>query len=309
MPTKRYLAWGDVEAAAVMLLAEIQGYVDPSGLHLLHNKVCLVYGVPRGGVFAALVFKTAAEKRGWVVELASTPERADFILDDLIDSGATCERYRKLAPRKPFLSLFDKRTLPDPTTWLVFPWEQEEGDPTGGPEDAVLRLLQYIGEDPKRDGLLETPKRVIASYGELFGGYKQDPASVFKTFDNGADEMVVLKDIEFYSTCEHHMLPFIGKAHIAYLPVGKVIGVSKLARLLEIYSRRLQIQEQLTLQVTAALDKYLQPKGSACLIEAKHLCMTCRGVNKQNSVMLTSSLTGAFRQPEVRAEFFSMIGK
>lgn len=172
----------------------------------------------------------------------------------------------------------------------------------------VRDLLFHIGENPDREGLLETPARVAKSWDELFAGYKQDPAEVMKTFEDGAcDEMVLLKDIEFYSMCEHHMLPFFGKAHVAYIPHGKVIGISKLARVLEIYSRRLQIQERLCQQVTQALAQHLQPKGAACVIEAQHFCMVCRGVNKQNSTMVTSSLWGAFRDPEPRAELFSLI--
>lgn len=172
-------------------------------------------------------------------------------------------------------------------------------------------ILTLIGEDPNREGLRETPRRVLKSYGEIFGGYKQDPAEVMKCFDDGAcDEMVVLRDIEFYSNCEHHMQPFFGKAHIAYLPDKRVLGVSKLARLLDIYARRLQIQERLTTQVSQALMTHLQPRGAACVIEAKHFCMVCRGVGKQNSTMITSSLLGAFKDdPATRAEFMSMIGK
>lgn len=170
-------------------------------------------------------------------------------------------------------------------------------------------LLRYIGEDPSREGLKDTPDRVLKAWRtELFSGYRQNPEDVVKVFEDGAcDEMVVLKDIEFLSHCEHHMLPFFGKAHIAYIPHGRVIGISKLARLLEIFSKRLQIQERLTTQITSTLDKHLKCLGSACVLEARHLCMVCRGVQKQHSVMVTSSLTGAFRESAVRAEFFNLI--
>ncbi len=175
--------------------------------------------------------------------------------------------------------------------------------------DAIKVLLRYIGDDPDREGLQETPARMIRSWGELFSGYHQNVADVFKTFEDGAcDELVLLKRVEFYSTCEHHWLPFSGMAHIAYLPDKKIIGLSKLARVLEVFARRLQVQERLTVQVTEALDTYLKPKGSACVIEASHACMTCRGVNKQNAVMITSSLTGDFREdPVARAELFQLI--
>lgn len=173
--------------------------------------------------------------------------------------------------------------------------------------EAVRTLIRYLGDDPDREGLADTPDRVLRSHAELFAGYHQDPAKEIRTFTDGAcDEMVVLRGVGFTSHCEHHLLPFSGVAHIAYLPNGRVIGVSKLARLLEIYARRLQVQERLTQQVTAALDEHLQPLGSACVVEATHLCMTCRGVQKQESVLVTSSLTGAFRQPEVRAEFLHL---
>lgn len=180
---------------------------------------------------------------------------------------------------------------------------------TQAAENQVRQLLQFIGDDPGREGLLETPARVVRSYGEIFAGYKADPASVFKVFEDGAcDEMVLVRNAEFYSCCEHHMQPFFGKAHIAYIPDGKVIGVSKLVRLLEVFARRLQIQERICQQVTAALDEHLKPLGSACILEAKHFCMTCRGVNKQHSEMVTSSLTGVFRSKlEARQELLTLI--
>ena len=177
-----------------------------------------------------------------------------------------------------------------------------------GIEFTVHKQLQYIGEDTTREGLLETPKRVIASWEKLYGGYSENPASVLKTFkDDTCDEMVILKDIEFYSTCEHHLLPFFGKAHIAYIPNGKVVGISKLARLLEIFSRRLQIQERIGQQVTSALMTELEPLGCACVIEAQHFCMRARGVEKQNSIMITSSLEGVFRETQARQEFLQFI--
>lgn len=175
-------------------------------------------------------------------------------------------------------------------------------------EEAVKSLLRYIGEDLNREGLKETPARVVRSYRELFSGYDQDPASLLKTFEDGAcDEMVLLKGIELVSFCEHHMLPFLGEAHIAYIPDKRIVGVSKLARLLEVYSRRLQVQERLTTQITEALDLHLKPLGSACVIEAQHLCMVCRGVQKQHSKMITSSLTGVFRKQEVRSELLQLL--
>lgn len=160
-----------------------------------------------------------------------------------------------------------------------------------------IRLqLEAIGEDSAREGLIDTPSRVIKSWKEIYSGYSKNPADILTVFEaDGYDQIVLLKDIELYSTCEHHLLPFFGKAHVAYIPGDKVIGISKLARLVDIYARRLQIQERIGDQVTEALMKYLNPKGAACIIEAKHTCMMMRGVNKQNSTMVTSSMRGCFK--------------
>lgn len=186
--------------------------------------------------------------------------------------------------------------------------EKKESDADVVFDRAIWSLIKQAGDNPQREGLRATPDRMRKSFGELYAGYRQEPALVIKTFKEGTcDEMVVLKDVEFFSMCEHHMLPFFGKAHIAYIPNGRIIGISKLARILEIYSRRLQIQERLCTQITTCLDDHLKPLGSACVLEAKHLCMIARGVQKQNSTMITSSLTGVFRnKPEVRAEFFGL---
>jgi GTP cyclohydrolase I len=162
-------------------------------------------------------------------------------------------------------------------------------------ENCIQALINYIGDDIKREGLVCTPARVIKSYNELFAGYGQDPKQLLTTFESGTyDQIVLCKDIEFYSTCEHHMMPFYGVAHVAYIPGEHVIGLSKLARLLEIYARRLQIQERIGEQVTQFLMDELHAKGAACILEAKHFCMCARGVNKQKSVMSTSSMKGVF---------------
>lgn len=174
----------------------------------------------------------------------------------------------------------------------------------------VQWLIDFIGDDPDREGLKDTPQRVIRSFNELYGGYQVDVPSLFTTFSEceNYDQMVTLKDIEFFSTCEHHMLPFFGKAHIAYLPDKKVIGVSKLARILDAFAARLQIQERIGQQVTDAIMKHLEPLGVACVIEAQHFCMKARGVKKLNSIMVTSSLTGCFKdEPSTRSEFMQFI--
>ena len=159
----------------------------------------------------------------------------------------------------------------------------------------IRTIISYIGDDPNREGLLETPDRVLKSWKELFSGYNQNPEDVFKTFDAaGCDQLILLKEIPFVSCCEHHIMEFSGAAHIAYIPNDRVIGVSKLARLLEIYSRRLQIQERIGEQITNDLMKYLKPKGAACVLECSHTCMISRGIKKQGSKMVTSSLKGCF---------------
>jgi len=176
-------------------------------------------------------------------------------------------------------------------------------------EDLIKEMILRIGENPLRQGLKSTPKRVRKSWDELFEGYKQNPKDVFKTFDDEQVEgMIYLKNTEFFSMCEHHMLPFYGKATIAYIPNGPVIGTSKLARLLDIFTRRLQLQERIGDQVTESLMHHLEPQGAACIIEAKHLCIACRGVKKQNSIMGYSSMKGVFREDaQTRSELLSLV--
>ncbi|MHC4263264.1 MAG: GTP cyclohydrolase I FolE, partial [Planctomycetota bacterium] len=180
-------------------------------------------------------------------------------------------------------------------------------------EAAVRTLLAWTGDDPEREGLLETPARVVRSYEEFFAGYSMDPEEVLeKTFEEieGYDEMVTVRDIRVDSHCEHHMVPIVGRAHVAYLPNKRVVGLSKLARVVEIYSRRLQIQEKLTVQIADAIDRVLAPKGVAVVIEAAHECMTTRGVRKHESMTVTSRMTGAFRDnSDTRREFLAMIGQ
>jgi GTP cyclohydrolase I len=178
-------------------------------------------------------------------------------------------------------------------------------------EQAVATLLGYIGENPAREGLLDTPRRVIEAFDELYQGYHQCPAEVLnRTFGEtaGYDDFVLIRDIEFTSQCEHHMMPFYGKAHIAYTPVERVVGLSKLARLTDIFARRLQTQEHLTAQIAAAIDEVLKPRGVAVMIEAEHTCMSVRGVAKHGAITFTSRFTGMFRDnPAEQARFLSMV--
>ncbi len=179
-------------------------------------------------------------------------------------------------------------------------------------EEAVGTLLTEIGEDPSREGLIRTPERVRRMYDELTAGYRVDPDALMNgaSFSVDYDEMVVVRDIEFFSLCEHHLLPFVGKAHVGYLPRGRVIGLSKIPRVVDMYAQRLQIQERLTVQVADFLMERLEPKGVACVIEATHMCTMMRGVKKQEATMVTSSMTGTFRRDaRTRAEFMGLIGK
>ena len=180
-------------------------------------------------------------------------------------------------------------------------------------EEAVRTLIRWAGDDPTREGLLDTPARVVRSYEEFFAGYLDDPVQILsRTFSevDGYDEMIVMTDIRFESHCEHHMVPIIGKAHVAYLPDHRVVGISKLARLVDIYAKRLQIQERMTVQIADTLNDVLQPKGVAVVIEGAHQCMTTRGVHKPGVAMVTSRMLGAFRSdPSTRREFLAMIGR
>jgi GTP cyclohydrolase I len=178
-------------------------------------------------------------------------------------------------------------------------------------EAAVRTLIRWAGDDPTREGLLGTPDRVVRSYEEFYAGYDEDPAEILKrTFEetDGYDEMVLLRDIRLESHCEHHMVPIIGKAHVAYLPSNRVVGISKLARVVEIYSHRLQIQEKLTAQIANTLQEVLNPRGVGVVIEAAHQCMTTRGVKKPGVTMVTSRMLGAFRDDQsTRREFMALI--
>jgi GTP cyclohydrolase IA len=176
---------------------------------------------------------------------------------------------------------------------------------------AVRTLIQWTGDDPDREGLIETPDRVLRAYDEFFAGYAEDPKEILrKTFSEteGYDEMIVLRDVRFESHCEHHMVPIIGKAHIAYIPKRRVVGISKLSRIIDMYAKRLQIQERLTAQIADTINEVLQPKGVAVVIEATHQCMTTRGVHKTGVSMVTSRMLGVFRTHETtRKEFMSLL--
>jgi GTP cyclohydrolase IA len=192
------------------------------------------------------------------------------------------------------------------------PGGEAAGRPTREEAEAAVRvLLRWAGDDPGREGLLETPARVVRAYEEFFSGYRQDPREILaRTFAevDGYDEMIVLKDIRFESYCEHHMVPIIGRAHVAYLPEHRVVGISKLARLVDAFAKRLQIQEKMTAQIADTLNEILQPKGVGVILEAAHQCMSTRGVHKPGVEMVTSRMLGTFRtDPSTRREFLSIV--
>lgn len=294
--------------------------------------VPVVYGVPRGGINVALLVTRVTD---W--KMTYTLSKANCVVDDIIDSGITmkkvCDDLYHKKPGTRYSVAFDALVRDQERDyfghhkeWVVFPWDVTYGGQDKSQHDIPLRFLEAIGEDPSREGLVDTPKRIVKSWGELYGGYQQDPKEILgRTFENTVsvpgylqskqassdkklyDEMVILDNIEFYSTCEHHALPFFGRAHVGYIPGDRVVGISKIARLVDCFSQRLQIQERLTDQIADAIQKYLQPVGVGVLLEAQHFCMVSRGVKKYNSIMKTSSMHGAFRKPEARAEFLSII--
>jgi GTP cyclohydrolase IA len=209
--------------------------------------------------------------------------------------------------------------MPDPTP-LPMPMHPPRDQPANrvdeGDGDAIAplveRLIRELGDDPQREGLLRTPDRVARSMRFLLSGYELTVADVINgaVFVEPYEEMVLVRDIEVYSLCEHHLLPFFGKAHVAYLPRGRIVGLSKLPRIVEVFARRLQVQERLTTQIAGAIDEALEPYGTAVVIEASHLCMMMRGVEKQNSRAVTSALTGAFQSdPKCRNEFLDLLGR
>lgn len=287
--------------------------------HAAKHRLTHVYGIPRGGCVPATIVAALLD-----LELADTINRLDatddmpgrhntLIVDDLVDSGNTLAVLNSQGWRTD--ALFRKSHSPTHLAplahhltddWLVFPWELVEAE--RGPEENVVRLLQYLGEDPQRAGLLDTPKRVVKALQEMTSGHSVDIEAILgRVFDDPCDEMVTCRGIEFTSLCEHHMLPFTGVATVSYVPTDKVVGLSKLARLVDAFAMRLQVQERLTQQIAAALEEHVHPKGVGVLITAKHSCMGCRGVRKPGAEMVTSALTGLMKDdPKARAEFLAL---
>jgi GTP cyclohydrolase I len=262
-----------------------------------------IFGIPRGGVPVALAISGVTG-----CQIVSAVD-ADIIVDDIYDTGNTMARYAEQFPGKRYVALFDKRAKPWHGQWLVMPWEASE-DHDGSGVDAVIRLLQYIGEDPTREGLRQTPDRVLRAWREWCSGYGADPAEVLTTFEDGAarvDELVVMRGIPVYSTCEHHLAPFFGTATIGYIPNGRIVGLSKLDRLTNIFAKRLQVQERLTNQIADALEENLEPLGVGVIITCRHMCMESRGVYTPGTPTTTSALRGAlYDDARARAEFMAL---
>lgn len=278
-----------------------------------------IYGVPRGGV--AVAYLLAKYDR---FMLADHAQDADVFVDDIIDSGATAKKWSERFPGKGFFALVDKANPHSPANgvvaqaflsagWLVFPWENASEEEAGAEtiEDNIRRIIQFIGDDPTREGLLETPKRVAKAYSEWFDGYRIKEEDIFKVFEDGAekvDEMVIVRDIPFVSWCEHHCAMFKGLAHIGYIPDGKIVGLSKVVRLVRMYAHRLQVQERLTNQIADSMWNNLSPKGVAVVVTAEHTCMSTRGAKVHGTDTVTSALRGAIKESAAaRAEFFSLI--
>lgn len=268
-----------------------------------------VFGIPRGGCVPAAMLAAL-----WKVPVLDAPAAGCLVVDDLIDTGRTAAPYVDAGYavdalyRKPHSPPGPQETREG---WIVFPWETAET----GPEDAVVRLLEWVGEDTERDGLADTPKRVTKALREMTVGYEADVAEILATqFDQEElpySGIVSLRRVPFHSMCEHHMLPFSGTADVAYIPgdTGRIVGLSKLARLVDAFARRLQVQERMTVQIVEALEEHLQPLGAACVVRAHHSCMALRGVGKDTGGMVTSEIRGAFYDdPRARSELMHLLG-
>lgn len=295
MPEQVIISWDRFQ----LDVARLCKVLDPKSLRE-------VYGVPRGGSYVALEL---SKYQNFIIVDQPTP--GCLVVDDLVDSGTTMERFqgtsRAALYRKPQSPEHVATTLTTIDGWIKFPWEVEEG-----PDDAILRLLQWVGEDPKRDGLIDTPKRVLKAFKEMTSGYQECPADILsKIFEEPYDEVVISRAIPFTSLCEHHLLPFTGTVDVGYLPSRRgVVGLSKLARLVDCFSKRLQVQERMTRQIADSIMTHLVAQGAAVVVRAEHSCMACRGVKKAGSEMVTSCMLGVFRdKPEARAEFLSLCGR
>jgi GTP cyclohydrolase I len=289
---KTHLSWSEVIERARWVAAEIR----------VGDRI---FGVPRGG---AIVAGLIAALRPDVV-CVDDPLAASVMVDDIIDSGRTRDRFflgRSGESLVRFLALVDKTQGDRDLGWVVFPWEAS--DVTVDLESTVVRQLQMIGEDPTRPGMLDTPRRYLRALQELTAGLGQDPAApLAKQFDESHNEIVCVRGIEFVSLCEHHLLPFVGAIDFAYVPNGKVVGLSKIPRMIEVLARRPQVQERLTTEIATVFESALRPLGVMVVVEGEHSCMRARGVKSKGS-MVTSVVRGCFMEkPEARAEALALM--
>jgi len=296
-------------------------------VNLFSPKVSFVIlGVSRGGIIPGLLLYNSL--KGQLPRLSyktvepfiegvlrEFKDQQIILVDDILDTGATIEFFNQEAeslglPTPVVFTVIDKKKDGIRDAWYVFPWETRL-DEIGGRRQATIALLRSVGEDPLREGLKDTPRRVATMWDELCSGYRQSAEGVLSTTfsSDEYDEMVLLKDIRFFSTCEHHLLPFYGRVHFGYIPDGKVVGVSKIVRLVEMFSRRLQIQERMTMEIGKEFERIVQPKGVGVVVEGLHLCMMVRGVKRENATMVTSYLGGTFRENDnTRTEFLRLVG-
>lgn len=337
-PIQKTYTYDDIDTMASALAEEI---ISERGAF---KEVTLI-GVPRGGIFAAYAVANAISKAPTSLHAKVANSLAEaftrdpeegmnlgycYFIDDLIDSGDTKKKHQQAYDHVPFRALHTKTA---DEGWLHFPWERETVDITSvatlrdsymttgsskalalapeGITSNITRILQYVGEDTTREGLLETPERVQRAWGEITQGYKATPESLIKVFDaplEGNGDMVLVDSIPFYSNCEHHFLPFFGTIDICYIPTKHILGLSKFKRLVNIFAQRLQVQERLGVQIAEEIMNGLHPTGVAIRIRARHLCMEMRGVHMQGSHTVTTSYHGAFKQdPALRLEFLSLI--
>ena len=296
------VSWEDFEGYCQIL-------TEKMGVRL--DKFEKIHGIPVGGWFVARQIQD---------KLFPTPVpkvEDTFVVDDIVDSGRTLKPFHDAGFTTGALVVKEHAevrpsfwvTEVPKDCWVWFPWERQKEI-----EDSVQRIIEYIGDDPMREGLRGTPERIVKSWGELYCGYGGDPKSVLHDGaqfleHNDYDQIIVLRDIEFYSMCEHHMLPFFGKAHVGYLPDKAVAGVSKLVRMVEVFARRLQIQERFTQEIAEAVNEVLNPRGVGVVVEAQHFCMMSRGVKQADSKMITSALRGSFLESQNKDEFLRLLGR
>jgi len=290
-PDAMHLTWAGVEELVGDLARR-----RPDGVRA-------IYGVPRNGTVVAALLRG----RHPDLDLAEQPDGpTTWIVDDLVDSGQTLARFNG-APvdamlRKPWSPPHLAPAARETAAWVVFPWETEDA-----PESNIVRLLTWLGEDPQRDGLRDTPERVLRALKEMTAGYGDDPRAILtRQFAVGYDELVIERGIPFWSLCEHHLLPFHGTATVGYLPGARVVGLSKLVRLVECFARRLQVQERLTVEIAEALLEHLRARGVGVILRARHGCMETRGV-RAPAETVTSAMLGVFRDDaKARAELLAL---